>query len=68
MEHLAASISFIIIFIGGGVFYMALPMMDPTLAVQGVSVNKKIRGLEKQNRYLENRYKMYRQTNHEKTK
>ncbi len=67
MEHLAAGISFIAVFITGGIFYMALPIIDPTLAVQGVSVNKRVRGLESQNRFLENKYKMYSQMDRKKS-
>jgi hypothetical protein len=67
MEHLVASISFIAIFVTGGIFYMALPIIDPTLAVQGVSVNKRVRGLERENRFLENRYKIYSQMDKIKT-
>ncbi len=58
MEYLAAGISFIVVFVGGGVFYMALPIIDPTLAVSGVSVNEKIRRLESHNRYLQTHQKV----------
>lgn len=56
MEHLAAVISFIVVFVGGGVFYAALPVVDPSLAVSGVGVNQKIRRLETHNRYLQTKH------------
>jgi len=43
MEHLTALISFVVVFVVGFVFYMALPIIDPTLVVEGVSVNKSLR-------------------------
>ncbi len=57
MENLAALISFVVVFGFGGLFYMALPAIDPALAVTGVNANKKVRELNRRNIYLEAHYK-----------